>query len=74
MPGILATVAMLFAKIGKNSISNLITTQQENKLNNQLNKLQLEHGRKMIEMLKRYVIKRRKYYQKKKTLFTYQHQ
>ena len=49
MPGILATVGMLFAKSAKNSIADLFTKKQTNMLNAQIYKQQLENGRALIE-------------------------
>ena len=49
MPGILSAVAMIFAKSAKNSIADLITKQQSNKLNQQLNKQQIANGKAFIE-------------------------
>lgn len=48
MPGILATVGMLFAKAAKNSIADLVTKQQANKLNNEIYRNQIKNGKDII--------------------------
>lgn len=48
MPGLLSAAGMLFAKIAKNNIADLITKQQQNRLSQELNRRQLEEGKKII--------------------------
>lgn len=49
MPGILAAVGMLFAKAAKNSIADLVSKQQANKLNNEIYRNQIKNGKEFIE-------------------------
>ena len=51
MPGILATVGMLFAKAAKSSIADLISKQKENKLNQTIYKNQITNGLATIHQL-----------------------
>lgn len=52
MPGILATIGMLVTTFGKQSIQNLITQHQSNKLQKELYKSQIEAGKAAIIELK----------------------
>lgn len=49
MPGILATVGLLFAKSAKHSIADLISKREANKLNNEIYKKQIQNGKEFIE-------------------------
>ena len=55
MPGILATVGMLFAKAAKSSIADLVAKQQANKLNNEIYRSQIKNGKDIIEQQMRQV-------------------
>ena len=52
MPGLLSLVGMISAKAMKHSIADMITKTQENKLNEQIYKRQLQEGKAIIEQQK----------------------